>query len=118
MRLGRKTERDDQGLALMVGVLAQVRDGHVSDSLGAALARKTGAGSRSKMSGLRFRRLLQAEGAEDAFQHLRRAMALLGRQANIRDLAEVCRDWTHPYRGASQRKRLAIDYYGIAASED
>lgn len=112
------SERDAAGLALMAGVLARVRDDSGPDSLGKALAGKGKSGARARLSGLRFRRLLQADDPEEAYQHLRRAVAMLDRKANVRDLARACLDWPHVYRGPTLRKQLAMDYYAAAPSED
>lgn len=65
---------------------------------------------------LRFRALLAAREEEDVVRRFRRAVALAGRRANVRDLARVLLDWNDD----STRTRFAFDYFaaGAAAPED
>ncbi len=65
------------------------------------------------MSALRFRRLLAAEDPDDLVRHLRRALALAGRDAGI-DVGRLAADilaWPDPVGGPRVRTRWAFDYY-------
>lgn len=80
-------------IAVCAGVLAHVR---TDDD--ATVARRIGRTGdpekRAKMSRLRFRRLIQADTAEDVFVQFRRLVALADRKVNVEDLAAALLDWS------------------------
>ncbi len=96
-------------------VLAHVRQ---SRSGGRPLAAVVGRRSfddavSAPMSALRFRRLLAAREPDDLVRHLRRALALAGRDAAI-DVGVLAADilsWPDPEAGARVRTRWAFDYH-------
>lgn len=105
-------------------VLAHVRQ---SRSGGRRLAAVVGRRSfddelSAPMSALRFRRLMAAREPDDLVRHLRRAVALAGRDTAI-DVGVLAADilaWPHPEAGAKVRTRWAFDYHaaGDAAPAD
>lgn len=64
------------------------------------------------MKALRFRALLAAREEDDVVRRFRRAVALLDRRANVRDLAAVLLGWDHD----GVRTRFAFDYFAAAAA--
>lgn len=64
------------------------------------------------MKTLRFRALLAARDEEDVVRRFRRAVALAGGRANVRDLARVLLDWD----ADATRTRFAFDYFAAGAS--
>lgn len=97
-------------LATLAGVLAHVDENEPS----ATFASQLGQGDdKARVSGLRFRRLLSEDEPEAQMLGLIRAVRLLGRRANIIDLARSIRFW-----GARTKQRWAVDYYSVASHQD
>lgn len=105
-------------VALIAAVLAHVRE-HESRKVAAAAGEKTG-GDQRVLHPLRLRRLFATHSAPDCLVAFRRLVALLGKDANVADLAESLLDWPDELRGDKRRTRWAFDYYGAgtAAPED
>ena len=91
-------------LVRLVQVLAHVRSDHSQ-----SLAQRLG-GSEPTMSQLRFQRLLRTDTAGLA-EALRRALAMVDRTCNVRDLSWVVRLWEQPEQGDAVRARWAFDYF-------
>lgn len=100
-------------LAVAVGVLAHVKTHDASKVLAAQMATPKTGSDRARVSGLRFRRLLQIPDREELYQPLIRTVRLLGGQANIFSLADDVYFW-----GENVRKNWAYAYYETAPSED
>ena len=67
------------------------------------------------MQPARFRRLMLSEPGEELFLGLRRAVAMLSRRVNVRDLADAWLYWDHPTRG----DRIRIDWtFGYVGRSD
>lgn len=64
------------------------------------------------LKALRFRALLAARDEADVVRRFRRAVALAGHRANVRDLARVLLDWDFD----PTRTRFAFDYFAAGAS--
>ena len=80
-----------------------------------SVARAAGPSSKDEngvLSALRFRRLLAVRGEADCAIAFRRLVALLGREANIKDLAQSLLDWNDEAKGDWRRTHWAFDYYG------
>lgn len=77
---------------------------------GQLAAPRDAVGEMPRFSELRFKRLLESQGAE-LLTNLRRALQLLDRRANVLSLAEAVCDWDDPDRGPPLRRRWAYDYY-------
>lgn len=89
--------------AVIAALLADVREDTPQQRVARALGTPE---DRPLCSPLRFRRLLEAAPGEAQLTAFRRALALLGHQANVRDLAETLLDWTE-----RRRQRWLYDYY-------
>jgi CRISPR system Cascade subunit CasB len=99
--------RNDTALAVVAAVLAQVEshDGKVLFAAQLATPPKKG-GDKARVSGLRFRRLLQHRTAEELMGPLIRTVRLLEKRANVTDLAESIHWW-----GDRKRREWAFAYY-------
>lgn len=102
-----------QGLervALAAAVLAAVRE----DAPGPPVARQLGPDREGKaaLSWLRFRRLLQADTADERLIAFRRAVALAGRRINVFDLARSLLDWDD-----QRRRRWIYAYHDVPERE-
>lgn len=76
------------------------------------MGRKESSGSRSRVSGLRFRRLLKCRAPEDLYPAMRRIIRLLNKEMDIHRLANDVFYWNE-----EQRKQWAYDYYAAAPKE-
>ena len=97
-------ERGLERVALMAAVLAQVRVNNPA----LKVARQIGVPTEgtAKMSELRFRRLLQADSADEQVTGFRRLVALAGRELNVADLAQGLWRWDD-----ADRRRWVYAYY-------
>lgn len=105
--LCRKLALGEAGLkraCLAAAVLAHVRQ----DVRPERVARQLGAqrDGTAAMSELRFRRLVQADTADEQLTAFRRLVALAGRKLNVADLAEALLHWDD-----ARRRRWAYAYY-------
>lgn len=89
-------------------VLAHVRSNSRAD-FAAALG---DGGENAKLKPLRFKRLLQAEDEADIIREFRRAVDLLGNEANVRELADILLTWERD----ATRTRFAFSYFGARAA--
>lgn len=91
----------NERLAAIVGLLA-----HVKSNDGRKLAEIMSEGERPVFSVLRFRRLLEAPTLDDVFLSLRRALPIIGHQANVHQIAndllhwgdKTKKEWAYAYR--------------------
>jgi len=91
----------NERLAAIAGLLA-----YVKSEDGRSLPLAMSEGERPPFSELRFRRLLESPTLDDVFVSLRRALPLIGHQANIHYLAnallfwgdKVKKEWAYGYR--------------------
>lgn len=99
--------RNDTALAVVAAVLAQVEIHDGKTPFAAQLAAPSAkGGDKARVSGLRFRRLLQHRTSEELMGPLIRAVRLLGKVANVADLAESVHWWND-----RQRREWAFAYY-------
>ena len=115
-----KLPRDNlfERTALIAAVLAHVSE-HETRRVAAAAGEKNG-GDQRVLHPLRLRRLFAAWDMRECLIAFRRLVAVLGKKANVADLAESLLDWPDEWRGGERRRRWAFDYYGAgsAAPED
>lgn len=100
--------RDPERVAVLAGILAQVRE---SDErrVARAVGRKSLDDDRSALlSDSRFRRLLQTPGPE-LMEPMRRLARMAKGKLNVHDLASAVLYW-----GDGVKKRWIFDYYGVA----
>ncbi len=105
-RLARVGKVYGTGLAAVAGLAAHVKE----DSGGESLARQLGMqeGDKPRMSGLRFRRLLQARNHPSLYVPLIRAIRLLDRRVSLQGLARGVYWWND-----GTKRRWAEDYYAF-----
>jgi CRISPR system Cascade subunit CasB len=97
-------------LAVIAGVLAHVEKLD-KGSFAKHLAHPPAGGATSRVSDLRFRRLLAVpdEDSAELMRQLIRVIRLLDRSTNVHDLAQSIRYWND-----RTRQRWAVDYYAVA----
>ena len=100
----------DDGLAVMAGLAAKVKNNVTDNTVPEQMA--TGKGDSARVSGLRFRRLLKVKGQEELFTAFGRVIALLGGSVNLQSMAQSVYFWND-----RTRKAWAFDYYSKAPSE-
>lgn len=98
----------NERLAAIVGLLA-----HVKSNDARKLAEIMSDGERPAFSVLRFRRLLEAPTLDDVFLSLRRALPIIGHQANVHQIADDLLHW-----GDKTKKEWAYAYRWPAASQN
>lgn len=106
------TPHSEDQLGAVAGLLAHVDEDAPEQPKLAAQMASGSQDEEARVSGLRFRRLLQKEDRQDLYRPLMRVLRLLDRRAKISSLAIDVYYW-----GASVRKRWARDYYELALEE-
>lgn len=103
-------------LAAIAGLAARVKTESPETLATRMGSPKRGGDKKAAMSDLRVRRLLASDDIEELYALLRRALALLGDQANVADLAATLWHWSamDEKRSNDPRRRLAYDYYAVA----
>lgn len=112
-------EQFDVRFASVVGLMANVKKTKPvgkHDSLGVQMARRRENSDDARLSGLRFRRLLQIDGRDDLYGALRRVIRLLDGVVDVNQLAKDVYYW-RPETSNKVRKRWARDYYARAPEE-
>lgn len=110
--------RDGEAIAraaALAAILAHVRDdarGERNRFARAIGAPPGGEPGDAPLKPLRFRTLMAARTGDEILTGFRRAVAILDRTANVRDLAEVILGWTDDEAGDRVRTRFAFDYHG------
>lgn len=105
-------EVDDLHLLRLAPLLAWLEKHDGRRPLPEQFAQPRGEGSTTpRLSELRFRRLLESEGA-DFSMAMRRALQLLDEPGDVLSLSEAVCDWDHPDHGSALKRRWAFQYYG------
>jgi CRISPR system Cascade subunit CasB len=109
-------ERDLPRAALVAAVLAHVRANTGAPIAAAIGTPRGGADSQQKITPLRFKRLVAARTPDELLIAFRRVVAILGDQANVRDLARQLLAFTDPDERQADiaRTRFAFAYHGAA----
>jgi CRISPR type I-E-associated protein CasB/Cse2 len=99
--------------AALAAVLAHVR----GDAAGSGFAKtlgnpRGGDGSTPVLSPVRFKRLQSTRGADETLTSFRRAVLLLDKTADVKDLARVLLTWDDEALGDRTRTIFAFDYHG------
>jgi CRISPR system Cascade subunit CasB len=102
-------------IAAIAGLAARIK-AQTDSELAQRMGTPKPGGKTPAFSELRLRRILACNDIEELYTLLRRALALLGDQANLADLAATVWNWAaiddkRPY---DPRRRLAYDYYAAA----
>lgn len=95
-----------EGLAALAVLAAELDKDTPNRSLGHSLGSTPPGSSRPPVSEARFRRLLTTMELKPRFNVLRRLIPLLGRSADLQQVAAVLLDWT-----SNRQRQLAYDYY-------
>lgn len=98
-------------VALIAALTARARENDPSRSFAAQLGTPPMGREKAALSGLRFRRLLQASDANALLQSCSRAIALCNNRVNIPDMAKDVYWWNNDVR-----KRWAFHYYDANSS--
>ncbi len=85
-------------LALVAGVLAEVRTDISSQSFIKSLGSAPAGSDKPQMSLLRFQRLQTCDSLEDFFQQARRAVKLIKQQVDVVDLAAELLAWANEFQ--------------------
>lgn len=101
----------DDGLALVAGLAARVKNNAMDHTVAGQMATGKSDGS-ARVSGLRFRRLLKVKEREELFTAMGRVIALLGGAVHLQSLAQSAYFWND-----RTRKQWAFEYYSQAPSE-
>jgi len=102
-------------IAAIAGLAARIKT-QAGVGLAASMGTPKPGGSTPAFSELRLRRILACDDIEELYTLLRRALALLGDQANLADLAATIWNWEplDDKRPHDPRRQLAYDYYDAA----
>jgi CRISPR system Cascade subunit CasB len=104
-------EKDLARVAVLAAVLAHVRNKE-NGRLARALGPRRGAkADDALLKPLRFKRLMGARGPEEVLIGFRRIVQMLGRTANVNDLAKLILAWDQDDFGDRARVRFAFDYH-------
>jgi len=107
--------RNKEQLALVAGILSHVKSHQGDRSFAAQMALPRGGGGSARVSGLRFRRLIQIDGPADLYPRMIRVLRMLDGCANVESLAHDLYWW----RSERTRREWAFQYYQTApAAED
>lgn len=106
--LNEKPEDAYETTALIAAVLAHVRK---PDERPVARAAGAQGEKAARLSPLRFRKILAARGKADCLVAFRRLVALLGKSADVGDLAVSLAEWNRNSAGDRRRTRWAFEYY-------
>lgn len=108
-------------LAVVAAVLAHVREHDPSAGVAEQIAKASGPGGQPAVSPLRFRRLLQVNGAEERIRAGARIARQLKGQVNVVDLADALYWWDHEQdlhrQNMDVQRRWARRYYATLPSE-
>lgn len=121
----RAMESDDHRLAVVAAVLSHVREDVAAEparasqtgDMALALALPAEGNDKPRMSGLRFRRLIQAEAPDEVLRLMVRAVRLNQGRASVISLARDLLDWASGERDYV-RIAWATRYYERALDED
>jgi CRISPR system Cascade subunit CasB len=98
--------------AVIAAVLAHVKEPGREKVARAIGTPRGGDGSTALITPQRLKRLLAARTPDEVLTGFRRTVAILGRTADVRDLAVQLLAWTDDERGDLTRTRFAFDYHG------
>jgi len=100
-------------LAVVAGVISHLDTDEKSGTCAEQMARPKENSGPSRVSGLRFRRLLKADAPAEEYMALVRMVHLMGRTANLSDLANSAYHWNE-----YTKKNWALSYYEKAPATE
>lgn len=101
-----------EALAIVAGVLSHVKNNDEGSRFAVQMATPASGSSNARVSGLRFRRLLNIEDRQELFTSMIRTVRLLNGTANLFDLANSIYWWNE-----LTKKQWAYDYYTKSPNE-
>lgn len=107
--------RDLPRAALIAAVLAHIRDDGKEKLARAIGTPRGGEGTTALVSPLRLKRLIAAREPDDLLIAFRRAIAILGHTANVKDVAKQLLLWTDDRTADSARTLFTFDYHNAGA---
>jgi CRISPR system Cascade subunit CasB len=99
--------------ACVLGLLSHVKNNNDTGKFAEQMSATKDGGKNSKVSGLRFRRLLKCKTHEELFTDMRRIIKLLDSTVNIEGIAADVYNW-----GDFTKKQWAYDYYSNAPADE
>lgn len=100
-------------VAALAAVLAHVRDDDAGSGFAKTLGNPRGDdGSTPLLSPVRFKRLQATRDTDETLTSFRRAVLLLGKTADVQDLARILLAWDDDALGDRTRTIFAFDYHG------
>ena len=106
-------DRDLPRAALIAAVLAHIRDDNRRETLARAIGTpRGGAETTERITPLRLKRLIAAREPDDLLIGFRRAIAILGNTANVKDVARQLLLWTDDHHSDRARTMFTFDYHG------
>lgn len=104
--------RDLPRAALIAAILAHIRPNENKEALAHAIGTtRGGADTTELVSPLRLKRLVAAREPDDLLIAFRRVIAILGRTANIKDVAKQLLLWTDDRHADRARTLFMFDYH-------
>ncbi len=104
---------NDEALSVVVGIVSHVKADDDTADFPSQMASPITIGGKSRVSDLRFRRLLQINNRGDLYSALIRTVRLLGGTVNLASIANAVYWWNE-----ATRKKWAFAYYEAAPSEN
>ena len=111
--LGPTGEMYPDRIAVIAGVLSHVRTNIPSKRFAALMGTSKEKMKKARVSGLRFRRLIQYSDREDLYLPLIRMVVMVDDSANVADLAESIYWWNE-----RTKKDWAFAYYSTAPNDE
>lgn len=99
-------------VAVVAGVLAHVREYDPSMPFAVQMAKAPEGTGKAKVSGFRFRRLIQVSDTSGLYEPVIRTVALLGGRVNVDDLGKNLLWWNE-----KTKKKWAFQYYANAPAD-
>jgi len=111
-RLPIMAQRNEAGLITVAALVSHVKEHRPGMTFAQQMGTPKSEGGNARVSGLRFRRLLQHRNHEELLPGLVRTIHLLGGAVNLHSLADGAYWWND-----NTKKQWAIDYYETAPDE-
>lgn len=107
----RFAQRELPRAALIAAVLAHIRDDNKETLARAIGTPRGGDGTTALITPLRLKRLIAAREGDELLIAFRRAIAIVGHTANVKDVARQLLLWTDDRTADSARTRFTFDYH-------
>jgi CRISPR system Cascade subunit CasB len=105
-------EKNEAALMTVAALASHVKEHQPGMTFAQQMGMPKSEGGKARVSGLRFRRLLQHRNHEELFSGVTRTIHLLGGTVNLHSLADGAYWWND-----NTKKAWAFDYYETAPDE-